>query len=104
MEVLEDALQQASAVPADLIFYNAGVDPHVDDRLGRLALTSGGLRARDRRVLEWAAAQNTPCTCVLGGGYDRDPYRLAERHAILFEEAVKVLEQFSAGLVDTAPT
>ncbi len=104
MEVLEDALQQASAVPADIIFYNAGVDPHVDDRLGRLALTSGGLRARDRRVLEWAAAQNTPCTCVLGGGYDRDPYRLAERHAILFEEAAKVFEHIPAGLVDTAPT
>ena len=30
-------------VRPDLVFYNAGVDPHVDDRLGRLALTEAGL-------------------------------------------------------------
>ena len=29
----------------DLVFYNAGVDPHADDRLGRMQLTDGGLRA-----------------------------------------------------------
>ena len=34
----------------DLLFYNAGVDPHRDDKLGKLALTDEGLRLRDRTV------------------------------------------------------
>ncbi len=36
----------------DLVFFNAGVDPHVDDRLGRLALSERGLWRRERLVLE----------------------------------------------------
>ena len=35
-------------VRPDLVFYNAGVDPHVDDQLGRLALTEAGLWRRER--------------------------------------------------------
>ena len=32
------------ALRPDLVFYNAGVDPHRDDKLGRLALTAIGTR------------------------------------------------------------
>ena len=39
-------------VRPDLVFYNAGVDPHVDDQLGRLALSERGLWRRERLVLE----------------------------------------------------
>lgn len=28
----------------DLVLYDAGVDPHVDDKLGRLSLSDEGLR------------------------------------------------------------
>ncbi len=79
--------------PFSMAFYNAGVDIHGDDRLGRLTLTEAGIRARDRRVLEWAQAQGLPLTCVLGGGYDRDRRRLATRHAIVFEEAQAALQR-----------
>ena len=34
----------------NLVIYDAGVDPHVDDALGRLALTDDGLRRRDLLV------------------------------------------------------
>lgn len=78
--------------PFSLGFYNAGVDVHADDRLGRLALTDAGIRARDRTVLAWARARGMPLACVLGGGYDRDRARLAGRHAILFEEAQAALD------------
>ena len=37
-----------------LILYQAGVDPHVDDRLGRLALSDEGLARRDRFVMRHA--------------------------------------------------
>src|SRR5829696_9146684 len=55
-----DALDRslAHAVPAaraDLAFYLAGADPWEGDRLGRLALTKAGLRARDELVLDTLA-------------------------------------------------
>lgn len=70
----------------DLVFYNAGVDPHRDDRLGRLALSDTGLAARDRRVLETCARRRVPLACVIGGGYAHDLDTLVARHAILFGE------------------
>jgi acetoin utilization deacetylase AcuC-like enzyme len=89
LDVLAQALAAAEPFRPDLVFYNAGVDPHGDDRLGRLALTDAGLRARDALVLGWARDRRIPIAGVLGGGYDRDPERLAARHAILFEEAAR---------------
>ncbi|MFD6320603.1 histone deacetylase family protein [Methylorubrum thiocyanatum] len=69
----------------DLIFYNAGVDPHRDDRLGRLDLTDDGLRARDRYVVGLARSQGVPLCAVIGGGYGSDVDALATRHAFVFE-------------------
>jgi acetoin utilization deacetylase AcuC-like enzyme len=92
LETLDHALAEAASSTPDLVFYNAGVDPHADDRLGRLALTDAGLRARDARVLAWARDRGAPLTAVLGGGYDNDPERLAARHAILFEEASRLAD------------
>ena len=64
----------------NIVFYNAGVDPHAEDRLGRLALTGEGLARRDRTVIEtcraagvptalawWAAAMPTISTTSRGG-------------------------------------
>ncbi len=88
LDALRDTLARVEAEgPFSIAFYNAGVDVHADDRLGRLTLTDDGIRARDRMVMDWAAARKLPLTCVLGGGYDSDRRRLAARHAILFEEA-----------------
>ena len=67
----------------DLVLYQAGVDPHVDDRLGRLALTDEGLEARDRFVMRACRQRGIPLMSVLGGGYSRDGDRMtvARRHA-----------------------
>jgi acetoin utilization deacetylase AcuC-like enzyme len=65
----------------DLILYQAGVDPHRDDRLGRLALTSEGLVARDRLVMGEAIRRGIPLASTLGGGYGADMHQIAARHA-----------------------
>ena len=65
----------------DLILYQAGVDPHAADKLGRLALTDAGLDARDRYVMRAAAARGIPLASVLGGGYGADRMAIAKRHA-----------------------
>jgi len=82
--VLPDLMRR---VRPELTFYVAGVDPHEDDRLGRLKLTDGGLLQRDLYVLETCLALGSPVVGVLGGGYDRDVDRLASRHATLHRAA-----------------
>jgi acetoin utilization deacetylase AcuC-like enzyme len=67
----------------DLAFYNAGVDPHALDRLGRLDLSSDGLLARERMVLAHCRRRGIPLAGVMGGGYDDDLDRLVARHALL---------------------
>lgn len=73
------------ALEPDLVFFNAGVDPHRDDKLGRLALTDEGLRRRDAYVVEQALRRDIPLVAVIGGGYTTDIDALAQRHAIVFE-------------------
>ena len=51
-------------VRPDLAFYNAGVDPHEQDRLGRLALTDAGLAEREAFVLEACRSRGVPLACV----------------------------------------
>jgi acetoin utilization deacetylase AcuC-like enzyme len=70
-------------VRPDLVFYNAGVDPHVLDRLGRLALSEDGLERRERLVLETCLKAGVPVASVVGGGYAPDLEQLARLHAIL---------------------
>lgn len=97
LAALSDGLERAlSAGPFDLAFYNAGVDVHRDDRLGRLALTDGGLRARDSLVLRRLRTAGIPTAAVMGGGYGEDVDAIAARHAILFEEAAKLHEETPA--------
>ena len=83
MAVLDETLERALDLPADIVFYNAGVDPHRDDRLGRLALSDEGIAARDRRVIDAVRARGLPLAGVLGGGYSDDVDALAGRHALL---------------------
>jgi len=73
------------AVEPDLVFFNAGVDPHREDKLGRLALSDEGLRRRDDYVIEQARSRQIPLVAVIGGGYSTDIEALARRHAIVFE-------------------
>lgn len=69
------------AARPDLVLVQAGVDPHADDRLGRLALSDEGLVARDALVRRACLAAGVPFAATLGGGYDPDVVRLGRRHA-----------------------
>ena len=84
--LLPDLLSQ---VRPDLVFYNAGVDPHRLDRLGRLCLSDVGLLQRERMVLETCLRQRVPVATVIGGGYDTlGP--LVERHALVVRAAAEM--------------
>jgi acetoin utilization deacetylase AcuC-like enzyme len=88
LQHLASALAGLTRTPRwDIVFYNAGVDPHAEDRLGRLSLSDDGLRARDGMVIGHFRALGVPVCGVIGGGYSHDIAALAARHAILFEVA-----------------
>jgi acetoin utilization deacetylase AcuC-like enzyme len=74
-------------VAPDLVFFNAGVDPHADDKLGRLGLSDEGLARREAFVLGSCLKSGIPVAGVNGGGYDADIDRLARRHALLHRAA-----------------
>lgn len=79
-------------VQPDLVFYNAGVDPHEDDRLGHLALSDRGLAARDRYVIQTCRHQRLPVVGVIGGGYGHDVDVIARRHSTLHREAAALFD------------
>jgi acetoin utilization deacetylase AcuC-like enzyme len=64
----------------ELIVYVAGADPFRNDRLGGLALTFAGLRARDRMVFSAARDRRVPVVVVLAGGYAVDVEDTVEIH------------------------
>ena len=84
---LPDLLSQ---VKPDLVLYDAGVDTHVGDRLGKLALTDEGIYRRERQVLSTCRAGGYPVACVIGGGYAEDMEGLVYRHSLLHRAAKDV--------------
>jgi acetoin utilization deacetylase AcuC-like enzyme len=90
-EYLPGLLQQ---VKPDLVLYDAGVDTHRQDRLGKLALTDEGIYQRDLQVLETCVAAGYPVACVIGGGYADDMEALIYRHSLLHRAAAVVYGQY----------
>jgi len=88
---LPDLLSQ---VKPDLVFYDAGVDVHEGDRLGKLALSDQGLRCREMQVLSTCLSQGYPVACVIGGGYANDLEALVYRHSILHRVASDLYRQY----------
>lgn len=74
----------------NIVLYDAGVDPHRDDALGKLALSDEGLLRRDRYVLETCIQRGIPVATVIGGGYSKDVDTLGRRHTIVHRAASEV--------------
>ncbi|HEX9924097.1 MAG TPA: histone deacetylase [Anaerolineae bacterium] len=79
-----------TAFKPDLVLYDAGVDPHRADRLGKLSLSDEGIYLRDLQVLQSCALHGFPVATVVGGGYAEDITSLARRHALLYRAATEV--------------
>jgi acetoin utilization deacetylase AcuC-like enzyme len=78
----------------DLVVYDAGVDPHNGDLLGKLALTDRGLFCRDMQVLSTCAKGGYPVVYTIGGGYAADLRSLVDRHSLVFRAAAEVHRQY----------
>ena len=76
LAALEQALAALATFKPELVLYLAGVDPLMQDRLGRLHLTHQGLMRRDRMVFEFCRARAIAVSIAAGGGY-ADPIALS---------------------------
>ena len=91
LDVLATHLPEVlEAAGADILFYQAGVDPLAEDSLGRLSLTHAGMRERDRMVLEAAWHRGLPLVLTLGGGYAKPITATLEAHVGTYETALAV--------------
>ena len=89
---LERALPAVFESDPELIVYVAGADPFRNDRLGGLAMTFTGLRARDRMVFSAARERRVPVVVVLAGGYAVDVEDTVEVHVEMVRECVRSVE------------
>ena len=64
----------------DLVFYNAGVDVHANDRFGQMMLTTDQMRRRDQFAVKAARRWGIPVTVIYGGGYNREEGMTAKLH------------------------
>ena len=86
--ILQDTLDNlAQRLSPDLVIYDAGVDVHEADALGRLALTDAGVMAREDMVLEYWLSRGVPVATVIGGGYMPDFDHLMRLHMMVFQAA-----------------
>ena len=83
LKILKDNLFKLNKLNFDFVFYIAGVDVHLDDKLGKLKLTDDGINNRDQIVVENFYSKKIPLCGVLGGGYNKNFDKLIELHAML---------------------
>jgi acetoin utilization deacetylase AcuC-like enzyme len=74
---------------APLVFYQAGVDPLREDRLGRLSLTRSDLKERNALVYAWCNRIGAKCVVTMGGGYARPIDPSVEAHVDVFLQAAE---------------
>lgn len=103
LNVLIDGFAKIDEFQPDIIIYQAGADPHIDDPLGTLGMTTEQMQERDRTVFEFCRESGIPTMFVLAGGY-QEPIeeKLAPLHvatfAAAYEEYGDSLSGFGAGI------
>ncbi len=75
----------------DFVFYVAGVDIHLNDRLGKLKVSEDGIKKRDEMIINNFFEKNIPICGVLGGGYNKDFETLVRLHAILHKTCASII-------------
>jgi acetoin utilization deacetylase AcuC-like enzyme len=92
LESLTDGLPAVFDWEPDLVFYLAGADPYLNDKLGRLAVSIDGLRMRDELVLNECFRREVPIATVMSGGYGKEINDTIEIHCNTIRTLKQVFE------------
>ncbi|WP_428331359.1 histone deacetylase family protein [Mucilaginibacter sp.] len=79
--------QLIAAQKPDFIFYLAGVDVLVSDKLGKMSLSKTACKQRDVFVFEQCIKNNIPVQVSMGGGYSPDIKDIVEAHCNTYRVA-----------------
>ena len=95
LHTLENGLEQLDRRfrPDSLIFL-AGADPHEGDRLGRLRISSEGMRLRDEMVLQYALDRNLPIALSMAGGYGKEIESTIQVHFQTIKTALEFQKRY----------
>ena len=73
LHALSQSLDQLdSRFKPDCLIFLAGADPHEGDRLGRLNVSTEGMRLRDEKVFRYALDKQLPIAFSMAGGYGKE--------------------------------
>ncbi len=97
---LEEHLPRVFEHAPDVVFYLGGADPFAGDKLGRLALSMPGLKARDRFVLGECSRLGVAVVTVMSGGYAADINNTVEIHCNTIRAVREVFHPESARAAD----
>lgn len=87
---LQIGLDEVKKFNPTFIFYQMGVDPLKEDKLGLMNLTFEGLKKRDEMVLSYAKDYQIPISLALGGGYAVPIELSVEAYANTYRVAKKI--------------
>ena len=109
LELLTGNFERIFSHEPDIVFYLAGADPYVNDKLGKLSLSIEGLKKRDTVVLRECYDREIPITTVMSGGYGKEITDTVEIHCNtirsvkeVFESKVKATTTSQSAYVHTA--
>ena len=92
LTTIEETLKKIKKqVTPDIVLYDAGVDVYENDKLGNFKISLDGIHKRDNLILDHFLNRNIPVATVIGGGYSKNDSELAERHSIIFKNAIQFL-------------
>ena len=94
-DLVEPAMEGADPSLPLLVQWQAGVDALESDRLGRLAVSREGLRARNAVMLDWLESLPVDHRLVvsMGGGYSTPIERSVECHVDVFAQVAARYER-----------
>lgn len=91
LNTVSKSLEIVNKMNFDFVFYVAGVDIHKDDKLGKLNITTEGIKKREKMVISNFYKNKIPLCGVLGGGYNKDFNHLVYLHSILHRTCHEIL-------------
>ena len=95
LQALENCLDELDTRfrPDSLVFL-AGADPHEGDSLGRLKISSEGMRLRDQAVLQYALDRNLPIALSMAGGYGKEIESTVQIHFQTIKTALQFQRKY----------
>ena len=78
----------------DFIIYLAGADPHEGDRLGKLSISTDGMRQRDECVFQFGLDRQIPIAFSMAGGYGKEIQSTVNIHFQTIQTALRYQQSY----------